>query len=95
MANYHFQLHYKTGRTNIDADALSRIPWDHTLNSETVKAITNITQSTVIPTFKAYVESAIHFYQVEVKTHPTKMTLEQCVKEQLEDPHIQDWIMTF
>ena len=28
LAAYNFTLHYRPGKTNIDADALSRIPWD-------------------------------------------------------------------
>ena len=28
MANYNFKIHYRSGKSNIDADALSRIPWD-------------------------------------------------------------------
>ena len=31
LANYNFNLHYKTGSTNVDADALSRIPWPEVL----------------------------------------------------------------
>ena len=27
LANYNFQLHYQAGKTNIDADALSRVSW--------------------------------------------------------------------
>ena len=27
LANYNFRLHYQAGRTNIDADALSRVSW--------------------------------------------------------------------
>ena len=27
LANYNFQLFYRTGKTNIDADALSRVFW--------------------------------------------------------------------
>ena len=41
MANYDFRIFYKSGKTNIEADALSRIPQDgHTmLDNPTVKAI--------------------------------------------------------
>ena len=41
LANYDFQIFYKSGKTNIEADALSRIPQDgHTmLDKPTVKAI--------------------------------------------------------
>ena len=28
LANYNFKIHYRSGKSNIDADALSRIPWD-------------------------------------------------------------------
>ena len=86
LANYHFQMNYKTDRTNIDVNALSGIPWDHTLDSETVKAIINITQSNEVPSFKTYVRSAIQLHKVDVNIHPTKMTPEQW-KEWLEDPH--------
>ena len=27
LANYNFRLHYRAGKTNIDADALSRVSW--------------------------------------------------------------------
>ena len=27
LANYNFRLHYQAGKTNIDADALSRVSW--------------------------------------------------------------------
>ena len=28
LANYNFKIHYRSGKSNIDADALSRIPWE-------------------------------------------------------------------
>ena len=28
LANYNFKIHYQSGKSNIDTDALSRIPWD-------------------------------------------------------------------
>ena len=44
LANYNFKLHYKSGKLNVEADALSRIPWEqeeklHTLDTTAVKAI--------------------------------------------------------
>ena len=45
LANYNFQLHYKTGKSNVKADALSHIPWQQAelecidLDCQTVKAI--------------------------------------------------------
>ena len=29
LANYNFDLHYRSGRTSVEADALSRIPFDY------------------------------------------------------------------
>ena len=28
LANYDFKVYYKTGKSNVDADVLSHIPWD-------------------------------------------------------------------
>ena len=28
LANYNFKIHYRSGKSNIDADALSQIPWE-------------------------------------------------------------------
>ena len=43
LADYNFKLHYKSGKTNVEADALSRIPWketyDEVLEDYVVKAI--------------------------------------------------------
>lgn len=46
LASYHFSLHYRSGKSNIDADALSRIPWarrdeifDKTIDESAMKAI--------------------------------------------------------
>ena len=46
LTNYNFKLHYKSGKLNVEADALSRIPWGqeeelHTLDTIAVKAIIN------------------------------------------------------
>ena len=65
------QATFKTGRNNTDEDALSRIPWNCALNSETVKAVKNIIQPDEVVTFEVYVGSSVQSHQVEVKTHPT------------------------
>ena len=46
LANYNFKLHYKSGKLNVEADALSKIPLGqeeelHTLDTIAVKAIIN------------------------------------------------------
>ena len=47
LANYNFNLHYKSGKTNIEADALSRIPnreEEIYLDKDAIRAITNAMQ---------------------------------------------------
>ena len=49
LANYIFSLHYKSGKTNVEADALSCIDHDdhitqNYIDAETVKAIANAVQ---------------------------------------------------
>ena len=42
LANYNFHLHYQSGRSNVEADALSRIDWgktDKTLLANSTQAI--------------------------------------------------------
>ena len=44
LTNYNFKLHYKSSKLNVEADALSRIPWEweevlHTLDTIAIKAI--------------------------------------------------------
>ena len=42
LANYNFHLHYQSGRSNVEADALSRINWgknDKTLPADSIQAI--------------------------------------------------------
>ena len=44
LANYNFQILYRSGKSNIDADALSRIPWevvqvDHEQTGPIVKSL--------------------------------------------------------
>ena len=46
LANYNFHLHYRSGRSNVKADALSRINWgknDQTLLADSIQAILTAT----------------------------------------------------
>ena len=64
LANYNFQLYYKTGKSNVKADDLSQIPWHKTksdyldLDPVTVKAIIGGC-TTEIPLIEAYVGKAV------------------------------------
>ena len=42
LANYNFHIHYKSGKSNMEADALSRIDWekcDETIQADSCQAI--------------------------------------------------------
>ena len=42
LANYNFHIHYKSGKSNVEADSLSRIDWekcDETLQANSIQAI--------------------------------------------------------
>ena len=42
MANYNFHIHYKSGESNVEADALSRIDWekhDKIIQADSIQAI--------------------------------------------------------
>ena len=42
LANYNFHIHYQSGKSNVEADTLSRIDWekdDKTLPADSIQAI--------------------------------------------------------
>ena len=42
LSNYNFHVHYKSGKSNVEADALSRIDWekgDETIQPDSIQAI--------------------------------------------------------
>ena len=41
LANYNFHIHYKSGKSNVEADALSRIDWekcDEIIQADSIQA---------------------------------------------------------
>ena len=46
LANYNFSIRYKSGKLNVDADALSRNPWDVQIDPTIVGSIINYEAST-------------------------------------------------
>jgi len=48
LSDFNFTIHYRPGKTNIDADTLSRMPLDDTAHMETYTALTG--DHTVLPT---------------------------------------------
>ena len=88
LPNYLFSLHYKTGKTNIKADALSRIPERVNVDVESVKAIMNaIMNAIMLNTFMELNEYPNLLVCKSAKPTPQKFTNEQWVQFQ-KDPII-------
>ena len=87
LANYDFRIFYKSGKTNIEVDALSHIPRDgHSLiDTPTVKAI----MTAVPPT--DWSEYNLHPSKIVCKSHTIvvhKRTKDDWKNEQENDPVI-------
>ena len=73
LANYNFQLHYKSGKSNVEPDALSHIPWnrqssdDVFLDCNVVKAI-RVGCSLETSLFEAYTGHPIHTKGLHITT---------------------------
>ena len=92
LANYSFSLHYKSGKTNIEADALSRIPNQerevHVVN-DAVKVIANAVQ---IGDFSELNENPNLIICKSARPTPKKFTNEDWIREQNQDIDIGQFI---
>ena len=84
LTSYDFGLFYKTGKTNMDADALSRIPRKgyHELESPVVKALLKSSQET---DWTDYNGNPSEIVCKSCQIIPDKITTEQWKKEQAND----------
>ena len=94
LANYTFSLFYKCGKTNIEADALSRIPREEnqsriSVNAEGVKAIINAMQ---LGDFTELNENPNLLICKSACPVPKKFSNEKWLAEQLSDENISQLI---
>ena len=92
LANYNFSLHYKSGKTNIEADALSRIPNREgkiSIDRDAVRAIANAMQ---MGEFSELNENPNLIICKSAIPTPKKFSNEDLVREQNEDPDIGQFI---
>ena len=92
LANYNFSLHYKSGKTNMEADALSRIPnrkEEVHINKDAIRAIANAMQ---IGEFSELNENPNLITCKSATPTPKKFSNEDWVREQNQDPDIGRFI---
>ena len=88
LANYNFKIFYRSGKLNVEADALSRIPWENTqtdrLEPLIVHTMLQLKLETEIGIPEEY--SQLNVIQKEMLVNSTpKLTQHEWVKEQDED----------
>ena len=86
LANYHFTIHYRSGKQNTEADALSRVKWHHEDDVQ-VKAILarGSNADTTIPL--GISSSSVNCNNMQVNSTP-KLAQEDWIKEQSNDGDI-------
>ena len=83
LANYNFSLHYKSGKTNIEADALSRIPnreEEVHIDKDAIRAIANAMQ---VGEFSELNENPNLIICKSATPTPKKFSSEDWVREQI------------
>ena len=91
LANYSFKIFYRSGKLNVEADALSRIPWENTQVSHVEPLIVKtMLQSKLetevgIPDVNPQLTFILKSMLVDSSS---KFTHDDWVKEQSEDPDI-------
>ena len=92
LAKFNFMVCYHSGKSNIDADMVSQIPWDQNIKAEAVKAIFKATVKGPDAFMEVYAchEKAISSLILEYP--PTQMAVADWVQAQKADPAINQVI---
>ena len=88
IAPMNFNLHYKPGRTNIDADALSRLPCSEEIPNEEVQAMLKGCLEQPQFLWEAYACSAKVTEGLKDHLQPSRMGPKEWKAAQLKDPTI-------
>ena len=91
LANYNFKIFYRSGKLNVEADALSRIPWENTLVNHLAPLIVNTMLQSKLETKVGitgeYSQLNVIQRSMVVDSMP-KVTHDDWVKEQREDSDV-------
>ena len=90
LANYNFKIFYRSGKLNVEADALSRIPWENTQVNHLEPLIVNMMLQSKLETeigIPEYLKLNVVQKGMLVNSTP-KLTYSEWVKEQHEDSDI-------
>ena len=98
LANYNFMIFYRSGKCNVEADALSRIPWENTQADHLEPLIVQTMLQSKLETEMGIPEkySPLNVIQKEMLVNSTpKLPQSEWVKEQCEDVDICATIQLF
>ena len=91
LANYNFKIFYRSGKLNVEANALSRIPWENTQVDHLEPLVVHTMLQSKLETEIGIPEEYSHLnvIQKEMLVNSTpKLTQHEWVREQYEDVNI-------
>ena len=88
LAKFNFMVYYHLGKSNIEADALSRIPWDQNIRTEAVEAIFKVIVEGPNALMGIYACHKKTIRSLILESPPAQMTIADWVQEQKADPTI-------
>ena len=95
LANYNFKIFYRSGKLNVEADALSRIPWENTQVNHLEPLIIQTMLQSKLETEMGIPEkySPLNVIQKEMLINRTlsKLTQSEWVKEQFSCSKLESW----